>query len=96
MKLSDAIARLEANRKELTARGVGEVRIFGSVVRDEATKASDLDLIVELTREMGLFEFIGIQLFLEERLGTRVDIVTEDSIHPALKDRILAEAIHAA
>lgn len=96
MKLADAIAQLEANREELSARGVGEVRIFGSVVRNESTETSDLDLIVELTREMGLFEFIGIKLFLEARLGTRVDLVTEDGLHPALKDRILAEAVHAA
>jgi len=96
MRLADAIAQLRACREELTAKGVGEIRIFGSVSRDEAFGTSDLDLIVELTREMGIFEFLGIKLFLEERLGIRVDLVTESGLHPALRNRILAEAIHAA
>ena len=96
MQLAAAIQALEAHRAALSERGVGEVRIFGSTARGEATETSDLDIIVDLTREMGLFEFIGIKLFLEECLGVEVDLVTESGLHPALKERILAEAIHAA
>jgi uncharacterized protein len=45
---------------------------------------------------MGLIEYVGIQLFLQDILGRPVDLVTRDGLHPRLKDRILGEAICAA
>jgi uncharacterized protein len=96
MELEQAIRVIKSRREELTERGVGEVRIFGSTVREEVGEESDLDVIVELTRPMGLFGFIGIKLFLEESLGVEVDLVTKAGLHPALRRSILAEAVHAA
>ncbi len=78
--------------------GVKSLALFGSVVRDEATDASDVDLLVEFDgRPVGLFHLSRTQHYLESILGIpKVDLVLRDSIKPALKERILREAIYAA
>ncbi len=72
--------------------------LFGSVARGEATEASDVDLLVEFEpgHPKGLFPFLGLQCFLEDILGCRVDLVMREGIRSELKDQILKEAIHAA
>ena len=72
--------------------------IFGSVARNEATEASDVDLLVEFDpgHPRGLFEFLSLQGFLEDLLDCRVDLVMSDSLRPELRDQILQEAIRAA
>jgi len=77
----------------LKEAGVTQSSIFGSYARGEAKKKSDVDILVDFPRGKGLFEFVGLQQELEETLGRKVDLVTYDSLHPLLKDRILAEQI---
>jgi predicted nucleotidyltransferase len=88
-----------ADHRDELARdfGVKSLALFGSVVRDEATPASDVDLLVEFDgRPVGLFHLSRTQHYLESILGIpRVDLVLRDGIKPALRDRILREAIHA-
>jgi predicted nucleotidyltransferase len=72
--------------------GVTRVRVFGSWARGEARPDSDLDLIIDVQRGFTLFDLGGIMLDLEDLLGIKVDVFTENSLHPRLKDRILAEA----
>jgi uncharacterized protein len=78
--------------------GVKSLALFGSVVRDEATPASDVDLLVEFDgRPVGLFHLSRTLHYLESILSVaKGDLVLRDSIKPALKERILREAIHAA
>lgn len=71
---------------------VTRVRVFGSWARGEARPDSDLDLIIDVPRGFTLFDLGGIMLDLEDVLGIKVDVFTENSLHPRLKDRILAEA----
>jgi predicted nucleotidyltransferase len=89
-----------AQHREKLARefGVKSLALFGSVVRDEATPASDVDLLVEFDgRSVGLFHLSRTQHFLESILGvSKVDLVLRDGIKPALKERILREAVYAA
>ncbi len=96
----DQILTLIAKHRETLAGdfGVKSLALFGSVVRDEATPASDVDLLVEFDgRPVGLFHLSRTQHYLESILGAaRVDLVLRDGIKPALKERILREAIHAA
>lgn len=73
--------------------GVRKAAVFGSVARGEARKNSDIDFLVKIKRPMGLFEFVGLQQDLEDRLGREVDLVTYNSIYPRLKDRILGEQV---
>ena len=94
------VLKIIAEHRETLARdfGVKSLALFGSVVRDEATAASDVDLLVEFDRRpVGLFHLSRTQHYLEGILGiARVDLVLRDGIKPALKERILREAIHAA
>ena len=70
--------------------------LFGSVARNEARADSDVDLLVDFERPIGLFHFFRVQRRLEELLGARVDLVMRDAVKPQLRERIFAEAIRAA
>jgi uncharacterized protein len=67
--------------------------MFGSVARDEAGSDSDVDLLVEFSQPIGLFQFIEFQQRLEALLGGRVDLGTPRSLKPRIKDQVLQEAI---
>lgn len=77
----------------LKEEGVTRAALFGSVVRGEDTKESDIDVLVDVPRGTGLFEFIDLQHKLQEALGKKVDLVTFKSIHPLLKESILNEQV---
>lgn len=77
----------------LKEAGVTRSALFGSYVRGEAGKDSDIDMLVEVPKGTGLFAFVGLQHKLEDALNKKVDLVTYKSIHPLLRDRILKEHI---
>lgn len=72
--------------------GARNVRIFGSTVRGEAGPESDVDFLVEVEPVHSSWFPAGLILDLEELLGKKVDVVTEDSIYWLLRRRILKEA----
>jgi uncharacterized protein len=65
-----------------------KIGVFGSYVRDEATAASDLDILVAFKDQKTIFDLIGIEMELSELLGVKVDLVTEASVSPYLKKYI--------
>ena len=69
--------------------------VFGSTVREDARPESDLDLFIDYddTRKFSLFDLVGIKLFLEEALKTKVDVTTRDSLHPMLRADIERSAV---
>lgn len=73
--------------------GVLTVRVFGSVVRGEDTELSDVDFLVTVGESVSPWFPGGLIYDLEELLKCRVDVTTEDALHPLLHDRILAEAV---
>lgn len=75
------------------AHGARNVRVFGSVPRREASGGSDLDLLVDMAEGRSLFDLVALSDELEAALGVDVDVVTEGSLSPYLRDRILAEAV---
>lgn len=85
---------LQNHQADLNQFAVKSLAIFGSVARGEATESSDLDLLVEFNRPIGLFEFIRLKHYLENLIGFKVDLVTPDALHPALRDSILNEAVN--
>jgi len=66
---------------------------FGSIVRGEMTDESDVDLLVEFEKRTSLLDLAGLKIELEDALNRRVDVLTYRSLHPLLKDRILAEQV---
>jgi predicted nucleotidyltransferase len=83
----DAILRLAA------AHGAHNVRIFGSVARGDADAESDVDVLVDLEPGRSLFDLGGLLVDLEDLLGCPVDVVSSRGLRPALRERVLAEAI---
>lgn len=97
MTRQEVLDKLETNRNELRRMGVKSLSLFGSLARDEAADHSDVDLLVEFDRPIGLFQFIRVQQYLQEILGVdRVDLVMLDALHEELRDNILRDAIRAA
>jgi len=75
---------------------VQSLSIFGSVARDEAGPDSDIDLLVEFDRPVGLFAFVRTKQYLEQILGSRVDLVTPDALRREFRESVLREAVRAA
>jgi len=74
------------------AHGATSVRLFGSRARGDATPGSDIDLLVTLEDGRSLLDLVAIKQDLEDLLGSRVDVVTENALSPRIRPRILAEA----
>lgn len=73
--------------------GVKKAGLFGSVVRGELTEDSDIDILVEIEKDISLLEFVGFKLEIEKKLGRKVDLVEYSEIKPLLKDIILREQV---
>lgn len=95
MTRDEVLTILRANRRRLGAEfGVASLQLFGSVARNEAHAASDVDLLVEFNRPVGYFGLFQLQNHLTELMGTSVDLGTPASLKQRFRDRVLAEAIH--
>jgi len=70
---------------------VSMVGIFGSMVRGEAKKSSDIDLIVRFSKRKSLLALVRLERELAETLGRKVDLLTEASISPYMRDKVLKE-----
>jgi len=73
--------------------GVSRASLFGSFVRVEIKKGSDIDILVEIPKNRSLFDVMDIQFDLEDALKKKVDLVEYDLIKPRLKPYILKEQI---
>jgi uncharacterized protein len=80
-------------RRIATAHGAANVRVFGSTGRGEQGTSSDLDLLVDMAEGRSLFDLIALSNDLEESLGVEVDVVTEASVSPYMRERVLDEAV---
>jgi len=87
---------IEIREKILNALKQNDVKraaLFGSVVRGELSDESDIDILVEFKGRKSLLDLVGLKLELEEMLKRKVDVLTYNSLHPLLKDRILREQV---
>jgi len=67
--------------------------LFGSYVRGEQKKNSDVDILVEFCETPGLFTFIRLEEELSSIIGHKVDLVMKNSLKPSIGKRILTEVI---
>jgi hypothetical protein len=91
----EEIKKLLASYKGYIAREFKAhiIGIFGSYVRGSQTPKSDIDILVRFKEGATLFDLVGLADFLEEKLKTRVDVVSERAVRPELKDQILKEVV---
>ncbi|MBN1450125.1 MAG: nucleotidyltransferase family protein [Anaerolineales bacterium] len=96
MDQKEVLATLKKLKSALDEFGVRSIALFGSFAREEAKDSSDIDILVEFDRPVGLFEFARLKLYLEKKLGREVDLVTPDALREEMRDDILREAVHVA
>jgi len=98
MKTVEEIKEILKEHKEEVSRTykVSEIGIFGSFVRGEQKKRSDLDILVEFDEENipSLLKLIEMERYLQRLLRKKVDLVMKSSIRPELKDIILKEVVY--
>ncbi len=71
---------------------IKSISIFGSYLHGNHRSSSDLDLLLELDKNVGLFTLAAIQLHLEKELGLPVDLVEKESLSKYLKSKVIKEA----
>jgi predicted nucleotidyltransferase len=87
---------LEEQKAYLNQRyGVVEIKIFGSYVRNEQNKGSDLDILVNLgeTPRVDLLDLVNLERYLSEILDIKVDVAIKSSLRKRIRQRILSEAV---
>ncbi len=96
MERDRILAVLKSRKRRLKKFGIHSLSIFGSVARDQAHKNSDVDILVDFEKPIGLFEFARLKIYLEEILERPVDLVTPEALRQEMREEILQEAIRAA
>ena len=86
---------IETHRKELQERfAVKKIGVFGSVAKGLDGLSSDLDLLVEFEKPIGLFRFEALRLFLEDCFKKKVDLVTSRALKPLVRDEIMGSVVY--
>ena len=94
MNRADVLEALRAHRPTLAERfGVVELALFGSFARDEATDASDVDILVRFDGPATSRSYFGVQFYLEDLLGRRVDMVTDKALRSEFRPYVEREAV---
>lgn len=94
----EEIISILREQKEILKRKykIKEIGIFGSYVRGEQKKKSDVDILIEFEEdaEISLLDFIEIELYLSKLIGKRVDLVEKSTLKPFIGKNILKEIIY--
>jgi len=91
-KIKKLLSKRKAELKKLF--NVKEIGIFGSYVRKEQKRGSDLDVLVEFKEVPGLFKFLRLEDYLTKMLGIKVDLVRKKAVRKELRHQILNEVVY--
>ena len=96
MKKIEQIKKILISQKDILKNkyNVKEIGIFGSYVNGNYNKESDVDILVEFSKPVGLIKFIKLEEYLKDLIGIKVDLVLRDGIKPALRSNILKQAVY--
>jgi uncharacterized protein len=87
---------IESHRTALKAlasrHGLRSIRVFGSMARGGATSTSDVDLLVDYQQPVSGFSLGALLMDAQDLLGRKVDVVTVNSLHPMMRERVLRES----
>jgi len=94
--IEQVVSYLRNNKKFFYERfGVTRMGIFGSFVRDEQTRSSDIDIVVEIEKSRkNIHSFLQLRRFLEKELAKKIDLGFEDSLKPIVRDKIKGQIIY--
>jgi len=96
MDRDDVIQRIRAHKARLDELGVSALSLFGSVARGEAGPDSDVDFLVVFDGPATFDRFMDLELFLEDLLGRRVDLVTDKAMRPRVRAGVEGELLRVA
>lgn len=91
----EILRRLEELKEEVKKKyKVREIGVFGSIIRGEQKETSDIDLLVDFEDGADLFDFVGLSMFLEEKLNWKVDVVPKEDLRKELKESVMKEVVY--
>jgi len=94
VSLDEIIRIVEKHKEELRRKyNVKEIGVFGSFVKGEARDESDVDILVEFEKPIGLFKFLELEEYLSNLIGRKVDLVSKKALKPHIGKHILEEVI---
>jgi predicted nucleotidyltransferase len=92
---NEIIEKVRGMQQELYEKyHVTRIGIFGSFSQGGQTEKSDLDLVVEFERPIGMMAFVHLKKQIAERIGIQVDLVTPDGLHPLIRNAVMREVIY--
>lgn len=95
MRKDEALRPLTQHKPELIRRfGITDLALFGSTARNEARPDSDIDVLVSFDGPATSKRYFGVQFYLEDLLGSPVDLVTDKALRPQLRPYIEKELVH--
>lgn len=90
----DILPKLQELKPVLKQRfKINSLELFGSYSRGEQTKESDIDLLVDFTREADLFDLMGLAQYLEKELKCKVDVIPKNALRQELRKTVFREAV---
>jgi uncharacterized protein len=93
--LDNVLDVLRTHEDELRRLGASHVAVFGSVARAEARVDSDIDVLVDLDQNLGIFDYARLKLYINQILDGAGDVVNRRTLKPLLRDSILHDAVNA-
>jgi len=92
----EAVRRIKEHLSTIRGFGVKKLGLFGSVARDQSTETSDVDVLVEFEAAATFDGYMDLKFFLEDLLGTRVDLVTRAALRDFTRESVERDLVHVA
>ena len=96
MNRNKVLKLLKQHQTELRKLGVKSLALFGSVARDQAGPESDIDLLIEFSKRINFDLYMDVKIYLEDLLGSKVDLLLPQSIRPQIRPYIEQDLVYVA